>query len=301
MYLLGGCHLNLDLLQTFLSLAETKNFRKTAEFLYISQSAVTMRIKNLEKELGHTLFLRDNKNVELSPAGQHYLGYATQMYQLLKDSNITMQNFNRYRQHIFFSTTSIVWENKSFLSGITNFVKNNPHIYLKLNRDLSDNIIQDLTQGSLDICITHYYPHNPDIENRPFISEELVLVANPDINNLICDHKNINSKNIDDAISLIHMDYGPSITDDLLRSLPYSTSRIETNYIPALILMLENGLGVGLIVKYMIEEKLETGALQLVDCDYNKNPIRYNSYILYNKKKKHHLAKLIDCLLKYIQ
>ena len=50
--------MNTEQLETFLALAETKNFSRCAQRLIISQSAVSKRIFELEKELGQTLFHR---------------------------------------------------------------------------------------------------------------------------------------------------------------------------------------------------------------------------------------------------
>lgn len=92
------------------------------------------------------------------------------------------------------------------------------------------------------------------------------------------------------------MEYGPSVKGEAATTLPFLSSSIETNYIPALILMLDNGLGVGFVVKYMIEDELKYGKLKCIDCDYNSKPTQYTSYILFNKKKKEQLKDFIDTL-----
>lgn len=56
-------------LRTFIALAQIKNFTKTAQQLFVAQSTVTNRIRDLETELGKSLFVRNHKQVELTPAG----------------------------------------------------------------------------------------------------------------------------------------------------------------------------------------------------------------------------------------
>ena len=58
-----------DRLYEFLILSKTLNYSKAAESLFISQSALSKHIRELEKELGLTLFERDNHSVSLTPAG----------------------------------------------------------------------------------------------------------------------------------------------------------------------------------------------------------------------------------------
>lgn len=50
-------------LYTFITAAETGNFRKTAELLYISQPSVTVHIKQLENDIGVLLFHREERKL----------------------------------------------------------------------------------------------------------------------------------------------------------------------------------------------------------------------------------------------
>jgi DNA-binding transcriptional LysR family regulator len=62
--------MNLDRLRTFRALAESLHFRKTADRLHISQSAVSQQISALETELGVPLVERIGRRTFLTPAGQ---------------------------------------------------------------------------------------------------------------------------------------------------------------------------------------------------------------------------------------
>ena len=65
--------MNLNQLNCFLKVAENLSFTKAAEQLYISQTAVTNHIKNLENEIGFLLFERNKKRVELTKEGVRFL------------------------------------------------------------------------------------------------------------------------------------------------------------------------------------------------------------------------------------
>lgn len=62
--------MNTDRLYEFLTLAQTLNYSKAAETLYISQSILSKHIKDLEKELDVALFIRNTHSVTLTNAGQ---------------------------------------------------------------------------------------------------------------------------------------------------------------------------------------------------------------------------------------
>ena len=61
--------MDIESLNTFLTLAETKSFTKTANQLFVAQSTVTNRINELEKELKLSLFSRTNRSVKLTLEG----------------------------------------------------------------------------------------------------------------------------------------------------------------------------------------------------------------------------------------
>lgn len=69
-------HVNLKALQVFVSVAEAGSFRKAADIVHRSQSAVSMQIKQLEEQLGIVLFHRTTRRVELTPGGDLLLGCA---------------------------------------------------------------------------------------------------------------------------------------------------------------------------------------------------------------------------------
>ncbi|MFB2551747.1 LysR substrate-binding domain-containing protein [Ensifer soli] len=74
--------LELDVLKTFVAIAETGNFTTAAETVYRTPSAVSMQVKKLEETLGCVLFLRDARSVSLTPNGEVLLGFARRLLAL---------------------------------------------------------------------------------------------------------------------------------------------------------------------------------------------------------------------------
>ena len=66
-------NVNLNLLQTFLLVAERESFRQAAEESHRTPSAVSMQIKHLEDQVGAPLFVRTTRKVELTADGQQLL------------------------------------------------------------------------------------------------------------------------------------------------------------------------------------------------------------------------------------
>ena len=68
-------NVDIELYRIFYTVASCGNITKAAEKLYISQPAVTMSIKKLEKELEIKLFVRNKRGVTLTPEGKVLYGY----------------------------------------------------------------------------------------------------------------------------------------------------------------------------------------------------------------------------------
>ena len=73
-------------LESFVVAVDEGSFSNAAERLQLSQSMVTIHIRNLESELGARLLNRTTRSMELSPAGRTFYAYARQMLKLNRDS-----------------------------------------------------------------------------------------------------------------------------------------------------------------------------------------------------------------------
>ncbi|MGD8941462.1 MAG: LysR family transcriptional regulator, partial [Gammaproteobacteria bacterium] len=82
--------MDIGILKTFLEVYRTRHFGQAAENLFLTQSAVSARIRLLEQTVGVPLFTRNRNNIELTPAGQ----------KLLKHAETILTTWNRARQEI---------------------------------------------------------------------------------------------------------------------------------------------------------------------------------------------------------
>lgn len=100
--------MNLHQLEIFLAVAKCRNFSKAASKVYLTQSAVSMQIKQLENELGISLFDRLGKTTHLTTAGiileehaSRILGEIVNLYQAVDD----LKELERGRVTLGASTT----------------------------------------------------------------------------------------------------------------------------------------------------------------------------------------------------
>lgn len=78
--------LDLDVLRTFVAIAETGSFTTAANAVFRTPSAVSMQIKKLEDILGRSVFLRDARSVALTTDGEMLLGYARRMLSINREA-----------------------------------------------------------------------------------------------------------------------------------------------------------------------------------------------------------------------
>lgn len=84
--------MELRVLRYFLAVCEAKNISKAAEALHISQPSLSRQLKNLEAELGVTLFYRGHQEITLTQEGYYLQEHAEEIISL---TNKTQQNIKR--------------------------------------------------------------------------------------------------------------------------------------------------------------------------------------------------------------
>lgn len=75
-------NLDVTLLRTFLTVAETASMTQAAGLLHLTQGAVSQQVRRLEELLGHSLFERDRRGLRLTPQGERLFGKARRMLAL---------------------------------------------------------------------------------------------------------------------------------------------------------------------------------------------------------------------------
>jgi len=83
--------MDIRFLTTFIEVAKTRHFGKAAENLYLTQSAVSARIKLLEEYFHTTLFIRQRNSIQLTQSGEKLLPYARQLCTTLNEAKQELQ------------------------------------------------------------------------------------------------------------------------------------------------------------------------------------------------------------------
>jgi DNA-binding transcriptional LysR family regulator len=144
--------MNIDTitLQSFITLAETGHFTKTAQRVGRTQSAVSQQIAKLEEGLGKSLFIR-GKSFALTAEGEIFLGYARQLFALhseLLDRFKKPELAGEVRFGLPEDFASV------FLADVLmDFIRIHPRILLNVECDLTLNLFQRFKQKDFDLVL----------------------------------------------------------------------------------------------------------------------------------------------------
>lgn len=168
--------MDIETLNTFITLAKTKSFSSTANQLFIAQSTVTNRIQNLEKEVNKQLFIRNNKTVELTAQGRAYLPYAQRISELSENAIQAINKPEKYTASLHIGTVNSIYE--GYLNDIIlRYVSKHPHISLKIVIGQSSHLLEQLQDKIIDFAIL-YLPFNKSgYDCKLYNSERLCLVT----------------------------------------------------------------------------------------------------------------------------
>lgn len=163
--------------KVFYRLAKNPNTTRVAEELYLSQPAISKNIRELEKELGITLFHREKGRMTLTDAGKYLLAetepFVKKEREILFEVNQMRDTFNGTLQ-IGASTTLSQYVLPEVLARFTNTAAD---IKISLTSGNTVQIEQEVVADNLQLAFIEGTPTHPDIRYIPFLRDEIVLVC----------------------------------------------------------------------------------------------------------------------------
>ncbi|MCY6372635.1 LysR family transcriptional regulator [Clostridium ganghwense] len=278
--------MNIEAIETFVLLAENGNFTKTAEMQYLVQSTISNRINELEKYVGKNLFIRNNKNVRLTPSGEAFLPYAKRMLMLKKDGIIKARSIGIYEDRLALGLVDSIY--KGIISPIIKeYFLTFPNIAIKLKVNHSEEIIKLLGDGILDIGFVYTKSKLSKFEVIDFLEDEIILVTSP--KNKIILEAEISYVDLM-QLPLLYADLGEDFFKWLSKLFGDSPllrlSVDETSYV---IDFVKEGFGYAFVTKSSVNNELESGELIHIKIKDSIIPTR-QIYMLINKSKKDSIA-----------
>ncbi|SEH71514.1 DNA-binding transcriptional regulator, LysR family [Rheinheimera pacifica] len=144
--------MDTELLKTFIEVQRTRHFGKAAENLYLTQSAVSFRIRQLEQQLGVNLFSRYRNNIQLTAAGERLLPHAEAMLTALQRARQDVTVSAEQALQLSIAATANVWD-AFLLQGFINIQRALPGLSWRAESMGKDQIARQILERHLDLAI----------------------------------------------------------------------------------------------------------------------------------------------------
>lgn len=163
--------LDLDVLRTFVAIAETGSFTQAANAVFRTPSAVSMQIKRLEETLGTTVFMRDARSVSLTNNGEMLLGYARRLLALNREavSKFVMPDISG----VVRLGSPDDYGERVLPTVLKRFAQTHPSVAVDVIIDMSSHLIRRMAERQLDITLLTVF-RDPPPDTEVLLSEPIV-------------------------------------------------------------------------------------------------------------------------------
>lgn len=169
--------MDIRVFKTFIAVAENKHFGRAAETLYITQAAVSARIKQLEEFYSTQLFVREKNNLRLTPSGEALLAHAYLMVSQMEQSKLSISLADHQKASFNIAATPNVWD-AFFSNRIHDAMELFENVALGTEISVREAIQRKLDDKSLDVGLLMDPIKGDDFTNELIGHFDLSLVGN---------------------------------------------------------------------------------------------------------------------------
>lgn len=168
--------MDIGLLKTFIEVSRTRHFGQAAENLFLTQSAISARIRLLEQTVGVPLFTRRRNNIQLTPAGE----------KLLRHADTILNTWSRAKQEIAVGDSANVplgvggvpslWDT-ILQTWLNQLVSKNPGLTIHAEVQTPEVLMKRLLEGSLDLAFSFESLQMTELVVEEIGTIDLVMVS----------------------------------------------------------------------------------------------------------------------------
>lgn len=159
--------MDTELLKTFLEVSRTRHFGRAAEALYLTQSAVSFRIRQLENQLGVNLFTRHRNNIRLTTAGEKLLPYAETLMNTWQAARKEVAHISRHNEFSIGASASL-WECmlNAWLGRLYQLQEPQSGLQFEARIAQRQSLVKQLHERQLDLLITTEAPKMDEFSSQ---------------------------------------------------------------------------------------------------------------------------------------
>ena len=167
--------MDIHQIEYIVRLADTKSLTKTADEMFISLSALSLRLSKLEDELGTPLFKRIKNEWPLTEAGRIYVEAARHTVKLFKQVKKQISDITACEAGVINIGLTTIKSSQMFAKIFSKFKERFPNIVLKVTNGITKDINLLIEQGILDIAFVTSGYENTGLASQLLLRERFVL------------------------------------------------------------------------------------------------------------------------------
>ncbi|MEO0032260.1 MAG: hypothetical protein RIS94_2018 [Pseudomonadota bacterium] len=161
--------------RTFLEVVRTGSFVNAAAALNLTQTAISARIRVLEEQLGHPVFVRSKTGATLTRAGEQFLRFATVLVQTWENARRAVALPPGSETVVSLGVELSLW-NPLLRHWLAWMRQISPDIALRVRIAAADALVEQVQDGALDAAVVYGPPQRPGVAAELLVEERLVLV-----------------------------------------------------------------------------------------------------------------------------
>lgn len=277
-------HLTFRQLSVFEAVARHLSFSRAAQELHLTQPAVSMQIKQLEENVGASLFEQLGKKIYLTEAGHELYHYSRTIAQQLSEAEAVLaelKGLKRGKLKISVASTA----NYFAPQLLATFSQRFPTVTVSLNVTNRQALLVQLANNEMDMAIMGQPPDGLDLAAESFMENPIVVIA--PTNHPLAAKKDIPLSRLEQETFLMREE-GSGTRIAMERYFEAHGVKIQTGMemssTEAIKQGVQAGLGLGVVSLHTVELELEAKRLKLLDVA--GLPIRRHWYIVHRKDKR---------------
>ena len=168
--------MDIVLLKTFLNVMATESFVAAAERMFVTQSAISLRVQKLEDLTGHRLFERSKSGVKLTLEGNKFEHYARSMLQLWDEAVYQISLPDGFSGSLSLGCQDSLWPELS-AKWLSQLSVNSPKTAFNFQISSPINLANMLLRGVLDIAVMYNPEMRQGFKVEHIMDDRLILVS----------------------------------------------------------------------------------------------------------------------------
>jgi LysR family transcriptional regulator for metE and metH len=278
------------------AIAKEGSITKAGSHLYLTQSALSHQLRDAEEKLGVALFVRLNKRMVLTPAGERLLSSARSILDEMRRAEEDIRQIALVREGVLRISTECYTCYHWLPSLLKIFNREYPRIEVEIVVGATAAPLQALLDGKIDLALVSEPPKNGKLVYSPMFQDELVVVTSND--HPLASRSFVKPEDFSSEHLLVYTSLEETTVFRKFLGpagvTPRQTSRVQLT--EALLEMIRAGVGIGVMAKWAVAPQIEAGTLRAIPLTRKGLHRRWVAAMLKNKAAPAYLLEFVRLL-----